>query len=632
MVFDPDFIAEHTLPSSEFIPFRTVRTDAAGAVRELSFPDPQSELGKKLILAGESALAYMPHILPLSKYLLFIDTGDRKQYETPYFERRTRLLELAAAELCERRGRFLSKLADILFAICEESTWVIPAHNYSAAPSERKAGTIAKMPEPVGENVYAIDLFSGATGGLVALIYYFFREDFEKAVSPLLNERILYELNNRIVKPYLATTDLWWMGYHARKRTVNNWNPWINSNVLTVAAYAVADLETRKALVRKCVESIGFYVEGLPEDGGCDEGPSYWDAAGACVLEFAEICHDLTGGAWSDFSSPMLVKMTDYIQKTNISGTYFFNCADAHVRTHPRCGLIRRFGKLSGNDALYAFGNEFIRKNPNAAWLSHAHAEASLRGLLDRTPDENAVYTAPKTMSLPTLEFAAARENSDTTSGFYLGIKGGNNAESHNHLDVGNFVVYENGMPLMIDAGVGTYTRFTFMAEKRYTMFAFRTEDHNLPTINGVGEKPGLQYHADDFHFDEDTRTVTMELAHAYGEDAGIASFRRTAALADGKVTVTDRIVFEKTGDAEFHYLLADEPAAMPENPSALRLAGGAVLRFSDGFSVTAEKVPLDDQRFRDDWKRDCLYRVVVKRGAGEKTAQVNLTMTVSRE
>src|SRR2546430_9673482 len=35
---------------------------------------------------------------------------------------------------------------------------------------------------------------------------------------------------------------------------------------------------------------------------------------------------------------------------------------------------------------------------------------------------------------------------------------GGHNAQSHNHNDVGNFIVYGDGRPVLIDLGVETYS------------------------------------------------------------------------------------------------------------------------------------------------------------------------------
>ena len=50
---------------------------------------------------------------------------------------------------------------------------------------------------------------------------------------------------------------------------------------------------------------------------------------------------------------------------------------------------------------------------------------------------------------LPNLQIMTARRGN-----LYVAMKGGSNGESHNHNDVGSFVVYANNEPLFIDPGV----------------------------------------------------------------------------------------------------------------------------------------------------------------------------------
>ena len=52
----------------------------------------------------------------------------------------------------------------------------------------------------------------------------------------------------------------------------------------------------------------------------------------------------------------------------------------------------------------------------------------------------------------------------------FVAAKGGFNNESHNHNDVGTFSLYVNTIPVIIDAGVGTYTKQTF-GKDRYTIW-----------------------------------------------------------------------------------------------------------------------------------------------------------------
>jgi len=55
-----------------------------------------------------------------------------------------------------------------------------------------------------------------------------------------------------------------------------------------------------------------------------------------------------------------------------------------------------------------------------------------------------------------------ARAQEGSVQGLYLAAQAGNNGKSHNHNDVGNFIVYSEGMPAIIDVGVETYTAKTF--------------------------------------------------------------------------------------------------------------------------------------------------------------------------
>lgn len=55
--------------------------------------------------------------------------------------------------------------------------------------------------------------------------------------------------------------------------------------------------------------------------------------------------------------------------------------------------------------------------------------------------------------------------------------------------------MWVNDTPMLIDAGVGTYTRQTFSSE-RYTIWTMQSNYHNLPLVNGVPQKYGRKYKA----------------------------------------------------------------------------------------------------------------------------------------
>jgi hypothetical protein len=72
-----------------------------------------------------------------------------------------------------------------------------------------------------------------------------------------------------------------------------------------------------------------------------------------------------------------------------------------------------------------------------------------------------------------------------TNNNPFIASHGGNNAESHNHNDVGDFIIYADGAPVIIDAGKGTYMAITF-SKNRYTLWYNTSPYHNVPLVNGT--------------------------------------------------------------------------------------------------------------------------------------------------
>ncbi|WP_430812264.1 MULTISPECIES: hypothetical protein [unclassified Carboxylicivirga] len=106
------------------------------------------------------------------------------------------------AELVEGEGRFLNCVIDGVFAICEQTSWCLSAHLYM----QKSEGSLPNVTEPI------IDLGAVNTGESMALIHYFFNKEFDK-VNPLISQRIGYEIEQRILKPYYERDDFWWMGF-----------------------------------------------------------------------------------------------------------------------------------------------------------------------------------------------------------------------------------------------------------------------------------------------------------------------------------------------------------------------------------------------------------------------------------
>ena len=172
-----------------------------------------------LIQRAEALLGATYEPLLATEYMMYRRCGNRSVFEQKFFARRQSLLTLAVAEWLEDRGRFTDAIADLVWLILEETTWVVPAHN------PPKDGVPVPLPFAFRDPVTHIDLFSATTAADLALAYSMTEKKLD-AVSPLICERVRYELDRRIVRPFLDPAlqrGMWWTG--ERGERVNNWNP-----------------------------------------------------------------------------------------------------------------------------------------------------------------------------------------------------------------------------------------------------------------------------------------------------------------------------------------------------------------------------------------------------------------------
>jgi len=297
-----------------------------------------------LVSRGEKGLNYDWPDLPATLFLGYVRTGNRTLYQNQRSARRNMLCGLVIAECVEAEGRFMDDIINGLWTICEESYWGVPAHL-----GMQKAGSgLPDVREPT------VDLFAAETASLLSWTSYLL--DFKlDEVSPLIRERIYQELDQRIFTPCLERDDFWWMGFSGEK--VNNWNPWCNSNWLTSVLLMEKNDEKRFQAIGKIINSLDHFINIYPDDGGCDEGPGYWNRAGGSLFECLELLHGATDGALDIFDEHLIREIGRYIYRVHIGGNYFINFADASALVNISSNLAYRYGKCIGDDYLTAFAS-----------------------------------------------------------------------------------------------------------------------------------------------------------------------------------------------------------------------------------------------------------------------------------
>ncbi len=145
---------------------------------------------------AKAALNYDWPVIPATSYLEFVRSGDRGVMEQYYRKRNEVLKNLILAELLDRKGRYLDAIINGSWALCEQSSWVLSAH----LPLQKTGAGIPDVQDPI------LDLGAGEIAANLAWVYHLFGKKLE-GISPLLNERIVLEIDKKIIQPYVQRND-----------------------------------------------------------------------------------------------------------------------------------------------------------------------------------------------------------------------------------------------------------------------------------------------------------------------------------------------------------------------------------------------------------------------------------------
>lgn len=553
-----------------------------------------------LIAAGARQLQTPWAVLPATVALDFARNGNRSRYEALSFGRRGKLAALTLAECAEGKGRFLDEIVNGIWLTSEETFWGVPAH---LGVQKARVG-LPDVTEPI------VDLFAAETAAQLAWTLYLLEPQLRQ-VSPLVPERIRVETTRRVLTPCLDR-NFAWMGFNTPPP--NNWNPWICSNWLTAALLVEPDERRRVAAVQKIVQSLDHFLDGYADDGGCDEGPSYWGRAGASLFDCLELLHLATNGAVTAYDQPLIHQIGLYICRAHVAGDWYTNFSDAPARVEADGDLVYRFGRRLGDDTMARHGAyvAFARGEDATPGGSLGRALPALFNLaeLRKAPRAEALL---RDSWMPGIGVMTARVKDGSSQGLYVAAEAGHNGKSHNHNDTGNFVVYAGGAPVIIDVGVETYTAKTF-SSRRYEIWTMQSAFHNCPTVDGVMQSPGRPFAASAVAYRQDGQAaeLRMDIAGAYPKNANIESWKRSIRLdrVHNQLEVTDE--YSLTQPAKEITLTLMTPCRVSQQPGTLRLEDRARVEYDPALSPSVEEIKVEDGRLRAVWG-ERLYRILLR-------------------
>ncbi len=518
---DPEFIRRLRL-SSEYEPFREL-------------------LRKRWKQEGEREL---PELL-FSSCVRTFETGNRTVFEKRYFERR-RALNLAAllTIIYPDEPRYLKRLEDVIFSVCNEYSWCISAH----------------LPTITELSADHIDLFASETAYALAEIHAILTD----RLSPLILARIRCEVERRILVPYTDGRRYSW------ETASHSWSAVCLAGVVASVIYLFP--ERFDELRPRFDSTVRSFLSGFGEDGICLEGIGYWSYAFGFFVCLADLVFDFTDGQVDYFSLPGASRAAKYPQRVLLSRDCTVSFSDAPTSARFHVGLLHELYRRFGNELQFSSETDYTLAEGCAHWC------LDLRKLLWFDPD----------LKLGDQEESGTFYGKDAewfirkAPRYSLAAKGGHNAEPHNHNDVGSFIVAQNGLQIFADCGSGTYTKQYFHPDTRYEYLNCSSLGHSVAYFGEHCQKHGEAYRATILSADENE--FSIEMSGAYGIEA-LRSYTRSFCTADTSITLTD--TFETDGALPIteRFLLSRRPRF---EKSGIRI-GDIHVTFAD----SAQKVTL---------------------------------------
>src|SRR5512146_1829418 len=424
--FTQTFLESHLIPINQYHPYPRWNDRTAWD----SVPD---DLRTVVIQQAEADQKNGWDVILATQFLEYARNGNRSHFEAKSFGRRYHLRDVVLAECLEGKGRFLDDITNGIWLICEESFWGVPAHL-----GVQKAGVgLPDVDDPV------IELFGAETVQLLAWTQYLLGEQLH-IVSPLIVPRIHVEAERRILKPARERDDFWWMGFEqssGHNSRLNNWTPWINSNLMVANLLLEQDPKQRVFETTRILRSLDLYLNQYWPDAGEEEGPGYFSVSPMCYFEGVSMIDGATGHTSNILSTPFIDEMGRYILNAHICENSYIDYGDAHVHAGPDGDLLWRYGRAVHDKQLTDFGAYWASRRANEGTQRQAgdRRTISLPSMSRALPmlleakelrSDKGADVLFRDSYYPDLGLATARIKNDSAEGMYFAVLASNNGRS----------------------------------------------------------------------------------------------------------------------------------------------------------------------------------------------------------
>jgi hypothetical protein len=454
-------------------------------------------------------------------YNAAVQSGNRTTADNLISQRRFRLVNFVIAEGIENKGRFIPSIEKEVTAICDESSWILPAH----------------VKFTYGRN----DLGTAMTAWNLAAVDTMLGDKLSAALRKTIRDRV----RERLLVHYLAeirgeTKPEWWAV------DGNNWNAVVHGGIVGAALALDDSVEERAEIVAAAELGTQFYIKGFPADGYSPEGMGYWKYGFGHYVLLSEAVYAATNGRINFYDRDNIRLVAQFPRRFEMQSGLYPAYGDALLTEVPSGWLYhiidRRYGLNDGSPrALF----------PDPTYSAFLYSYGAILAFDSKA----APVTGKSTVSFPDHALRDWFEQSQIyvgrqsagAAGISVSVKGNNNGTSHGHNDLGTFVVATGGEPVITDPGVPPYNGFT-MGPNGFEYQIKSSYGHSVPLVAGQPQKRGSQYATTvkEKKFTDTLDSIILDMAAGYGLPVVKELTRRFdySRVGKGGFMITDRVAF----------------------------------------------------------------------------------------
>ena len=495
--------------------------------------------------------------------------GQRGDFDRAMYDLRTRLNRMWLAALLGIPGG-KERCEDILYEFLHLPTWSLVAHHFDNSLKDYWDIPVDPYDETgrirgIGRSrKQCLDLCSCSGAAILAEM----AQTLEGIVDDNLLRWARQECVERVLKPFMSLSP-----YPHFEDNGNNWSGVCMSSMGIAAIYLITDEKTLAPFLMRVLEGLRVHIGGYKDDGTSPEGFGYWQYGFEYFLMFADLLKLRTDGRIDLLEDEKVLRVAGFGTDCCFGPSIKLPFGDCNWRGVLDEAVRRYVGAMG----VTVCPQGDVEKSFNSVW---EHGNLMLRHLVWKMQPMQEALEHPRSAVYPISELymGFCRTPDDP---LYVVAKGGNNGESHNHNDVGTFVIIRNDTMAVADTAGGAYNK-EYFSEKRYTFFATRSGGHNFPIVDGVEQEGHGRCRARSFIVEKrgETDIITIDLSGTLKTDALDRFVRRiTVNRITGSVEVRDSFRLNRAVEVRDRLILSGAPS---KEQGSFLLRGGVRFTFSE--------------------------------------------------